>query len=456
MTNLQQFFIVPFSRNIDYAACIHRKDLTVLFIPSSKIPTREEDCAQLFLKWDNLIKDRQNGQIKAKNKKTFTIYLVLSEQCNLKCIYCDILGKIDQRKNRSHMTWDIVKASMDIMHSRLIADTEVYAQIVFFGGEPLLNWPILVQTCEYLATQGMNNRIEKMLITNGTLINQEISLFLQKHKVYVVVSLDGRKSVNDSVRYKFNGKGSFDSATQGIKYLIDAIPNKFGISCTLGSHNVLSLSEEIIFLHEQFHPRSIGINIYHYQQDGKSPIQINDEILCQALLNVFKTTREKGIAIYQFLSVLKAFTNRQRNSDYCAACADKLLFTPQGRVGRCDALMFDERFSVSLQDFVSHSMPNNLDWSKFTPEHEQYCLNCAARWICPGGCVYDQLVRTGSLCGVETRRCNFYIRLLNEMLELVLEATLTTEQVTDILIPSQNHFNNVIGNIPLDFLTYIT
>ena len=147
MTKLQQFFIIPLPRNIDYAACINENDLKVLFVPASKMPTKEEDCAQLFSTWNDMIEERQE-HVKPQNKRKLVIYLVLSEKCNLKCIYCDIVGKTDLQQKHSHMGWDIVKAAMDILHSRLAGDPELSAQIVFFGGEPILNWSILVETCE--------------------------------------------------------------------------------------------------------------------------------------------------------------------------------------------------------------------------------------------------------------------------------------------------------------------
>ncbi len=447
MKNIPEFFTAPLFRHSGYTAHIRTKDFAVLFTSLSN--TTKSD--QLFLEQDNIIQKQQAYNLNNKDKKTFTMYLVLCDQCNLQCSYCDVLGKKDHLKNQAYMTWDTAKIAINELVKRIKLDPELNAQIVFFGGEPLLNWSLLTRICEELEKTGFNNQIEKMLVTNGILLNPEKAVFLKKDNVYVVVSVDGQEEINDKVRCYHDGTGSFSDVSKGLKYLKDIMPNQYGISCTLGSHNALSLSEEIVYLHEEFKPCCIGINVFHFQQDGTCPIEIDDKTLCKSLLSSFETARKKGIAIYQFANILKSFTTQQRNKDYCPACVNKLLFSPNGRVGRCETLMTDERFSVSLQDFLTKPLPPKLDWSKYTPEHEPTCFNCIAQWICPGSCAYDQFISTGSLNGVEPRRCNFHIQFFIELLTLVLDAMLKTNYRKKVYVPLKKHFASVAGNIPTSF-----
>ena len=447
MKHIPEFFTTSLLRHPKYTAHIRTKDFAVLFTPLTNTIKSE----QLFLKQDNIIGKQQIYNSSSIHKKTFTMYLVLCDQCNLQCLYCDVLGKKDHRKNKGYMTWDIAKIAINELLRRIKDDPELNAQIVFFGGEPLLNWSLLTRICKEIKKTGLNNKIEKMLVTNGILLNRKKAVFLKKHNVYVVVSIDGQQKTNDSVRCYYNGTGSFADISKGLKCLMNIMPEQYGISCTLGSHNALSLSKEIVYLHEKFDPCCIGINVFHFQQDGTCPIKIDDKTLCKSLLSSFKIARKKGIAIYQFANILKAFTSHQRNKDYCPACVNKLLFSPNGRVGRCETLMSDKRFSVSLQDFLTKPMPKELDWSKYTPEHEPICLKCIARWICPGSCAYDQFISTGSLNGVEPRRCNFHIQFLIELLSLVLDSMLKQDSTQEIYVPLKHDFAGVMGNIPTSF-----
>lgn len=443
------FFSTPLARHPDHMVHIRVNDYAVLFTPATAASAINPN--ELFEKHAELIQERQPPNKTINATKTLTVYLVLSEKCNLQCVYCDVLGSADHRQNQALMSWEIAEVAINSLKQRLYTEPKLKAQIVFFGGEPLLNWSLLVKICETIETSNCNEQIEKMLVTNGILLDEVKAAFLKKHQVYVVVSLDGSQEVNDRMRRYYNGKGCFEETAKGLQTLRQVMPNQYGISCTLGSHNASTLSEEIVCLQEKFEPCCIGINVYHYQQDGACPIKIDDDTLCDSLLKAFRVARQKGIAIYQFANIIKSFINRTRNRDYCPACGNKLLFSPRGRVGRCETLMNHERFSIPLKEFTKQAMPAHLDWSKYTPEHESECLNCIARWICPGTCTYDQFISTGALHGVEHRRCNFHRKLLIELFDLLLDAAIKEEMLDGIFIPTSCHFKSVLGNSPITF-----
>ena len=279
----------------------------------------------------------------------------------------------------------------------------------------------------------------------------ERAAYLLEQRVYVVVSLDGRPRANDSVRRTLDGSPSSPLVERGMDLLNQVMPGRWGISCTVGSHNAATLAEETTWLQRRFRPLSIGLNIYHWQQDGTVGIAMDDHDLGQALLAAFRVARREGISIYQFIGIVKAFTHRRRNLDYCPACVDKLLFSPAGRVGRCETLMFDERFSVPLDRVEDHRLPDALDWTAYTPEHEPACQACFARWVCPGSCAYDQYVTTGSLSGVQARRCAFQRAILVELLDLLLEETIAAHGQRPVLVPSQAQFDRVPGAMPTSF-----
>ena len=448
MTAVPDHHRVTLARRPEITAHLRTADRRVLFTQGDA--TLIPDAA-LFDRHHDLLEHAQAASAASTGKRTLTLYMVLTDRCNLGCRYCDVLGRPDQRRAGVNMPWSIAERAVEILLSRLRAEPELEAQVTFFGGEPLLAWGLLERLCRLLEGLPERRRISRMLVTNGTLLDDAKSAFLLAHRVYVVVSLDGRPQVNDGVRALLGGGASFPAVDRGAASLDRVMPGRWGISCTVGSHNAATLQDELRWLQQRYHPLCIGLNIYHYQRDGGCGIAMDDDAMGAAMLEAFRTARREGISIYQFIGILKGFLRRERNLDYCPACVDKLLFSPAGRVGRCETLMFDERFSVPIEQVRDHHLPAHLDWTAYTPEHEPACQACPARWICPGSCAYDQWVTTGALHGVQGRRCAFHRGMLVEMLELLHQACEDEHGPAPVLVPAQHHFDAVPGAMPTSF-----
>jgi len=428
------------NRNESITAHIDEENYTVLFSPSEY-----RDSRTLFKENESDILRLQSRVERTGQKRTVTAYFVLTDKCNLKCEYCDVLGPSDNRGHGQNMSWEVAEKGLRILMNRLEEEPDLYAQVTFFGGEPTLAWALLARICEFIEKHPFRDRVAKMLVTNGTLIDTNRADFLLKHSVYVVVSLDGGPQVNDLMR-----PASYDGVAKGLDTLYEVMPGKFGISCTVGSHNAATLADEVKYLNERFHPLSIGLNIFHYQRNGSSPIDMSSEDLSNSLIEAFRIARRENIAIYQFIGILKAFAGHYRNLDYCPACVDKLLFSPSGNVGRCETLMDEPKFSVPLSEVNNHILPSHLDWTRYTPEHEPVCQDCPTRWICPGSCAYDMFVKTGNPAGVDERRCRFHTQLLVEMLDILYESS-SGQHKGDIFIPDQESFGRVIGGMQTVF-----
>lgn len=448
MASVPSFHRVPLARNPGVMAHLRTADQRVLFTGGE---AGDRADVHLFARHQARLDERQPTYTGTPSKRTLTLYMVLTDRCNLGCSYCDVLGRPDQRGGGVLMSWAIAQRAMEILLARLRAEPELEAQVTFFGGEPLLAWPLLERLCRFLEAQPERRRISRMLVTNGTLLSDARSSFLLAHRVYVVVSMDGRPGAHDAVRSLLGGGASFPAVDQGMASLNRVMPGRWGISTTVGSHNAATLQDELRWMQERYQPLCIGLNIYHYQRDGGCGIAMDDAAMGAAMLEAFRTARQEGISIYQFIGILKGFLRRERNLDYCPACVDKLLFSPAGRVGRCETLMFDECFSVPLEQVRDHELPEHLDWTAYTPEHEPACQACAARWVCPGSCAYDQWVTTGSLHGVQGRRCAFHRGMLVEMLDLLYEACVREHGSAPVLVPAQRHFDAVPGTMPTSF-----
>ena len=112
-----------------------------------------------------------------------SLQLVLTAACNLRCSYCYQTNKHNRR-----IEWDVVRPALD----RLLTSTRSDVQVLFIGGEPLLEFPTIEQAVAYLhASKRPDMNIRLALITNGLLLGEREIQFLVKHRFYVKVSFDG-------------------------------------------------------------------------------------------------------------------------------------------------------------------------------------------------------------------------------------------------------------------------
>ena len=152
------------------------------------------------------------------------LYLHPSSDCNLRCKYCFIEDE-EQRPFVPCQT-DIATAikSVDIFAHLTRGSDEIL--LYFYGGEPLLNKPVVYETMRYvreLEKQGKFTRaVEMTLQTNGVLVDDETISVAKETNSQVSLSLDGPEAMHDVVRVNLAGGGSFQQALQSYKRLQDA------------------------------------------------------------------------------------------------------------------------------------------------------------------------------------------------------------------------------------------
>ncbi len=146
-----------------------------------------------------------------KKRKTVVkaLCLHIAHDCNLACRYC-FAEEGEYHGRRALMSYEVGKKALDF----LIANSggREHLEVDFFGGEPLLNWDVVKRLVEYGRSREAecHKKFRFTLTTNGVLLNDQIMEFCNREMSNVVLSLDGRKDVNDKMRPFRNGSGSYD------------------------------------------------------------------------------------------------------------------------------------------------------------------------------------------------------------------------------------------------------
>jgi uncharacterized protein len=137
-----------------------------------------------------------------------SLNLSITEECNNRCTYCIYSGAYYYERCHAHrfMNWETVKKAVDlyIAHSAHVETR----WITFYGGEPLLNWDVIVQAVAYV--QERSPRTHLHISTNGILLDEAKIGYIISHGISLNISYDGPKNVHDSYRVSADGQGTWD------------------------------------------------------------------------------------------------------------------------------------------------------------------------------------------------------------------------------------------------------
>ena len=168
--------------------------------------TELTEQGRLFTKdiYENLI-----GIVKQRKTVVKALCLHIAHDCNLACQYC-FAEEGEYHGRRALMSYEVGKKALDFLVAN--SGNREHLEVDFFGGEPLLNWKVVKQLVEYGRSleEANHKKFRFTLTTNGVLLNDEIMEFCNHEMSNVVLSLDGRREINDKMRPFRNGSGSYD------------------------------------------------------------------------------------------------------------------------------------------------------------------------------------------------------------------------------------------------------
>ena len=214
------------------------------------------------------IKYNESNVIKA-------LCLHVSHDCDLSCRYCFASGG-NFKGERQVMSLETGKKALDFLveHSGNRRNLEVD----FFGGEPLLNFDVVKELTYYghELNKKYNKNIKFTITTNGTHLNDENIAFINEHMSNAVLSLDGRKEVNDYMRPNRGGQGTFDKIVPKFQKLIETRGDKdYYIRGTFTSNNLDFGADALAFYDLGFRK----ISLEPVVTDEKEPYALKEEHL---------------------------------------------------------------------------------------------------------------------------------------------------------------------------------
>lgn len=396
------------------------------FCDSEHIPEEIRAEVNELIKYKILIRSNDEDEkvlnyVKSKkpDPSISVCYLILSEQCNLACKYC-FLGNNDIEKRNSFLLESMSKETADQAINFFVRQIELSGinpkdsrpVLIFYGGEPLVNYNILVYVAEKLnSMRDLNpfvSNIEMSMVTNGILLTEERILKLKELGVGIGISIDGFTALDNQNRIDLSGKPVFDRILDTLdlcKYLgVDV-----SLSVTL-SEETIKNKTDILNLVDKYGIKGFGFNIMMSSESFVVPQSYN-EAAAQFIIDEFQELRKRGIYEDRIMRKLKSFTKAQVYFSDCAATAGgQVVIAPNGQVGICHGCLYDKKYFVTNiydDNFDAHIDPIFLEWSNLSPLTKEECLKCSALGICGGGCPINamHLKKGNTIHSLDERFC---------------------------------------------------
>lgn len=326
-------------------------------------------------------------------------YMITSEQCNLACKYC-FLGNNDECKRSNFSLENMSKETADkaieffikqIKLSGLDKEEDNKPAIIFYGGEPLVNYDVLVYIAEKInALRDVEKCVKNMelsMVSNGLLLTEERALKLKELGVAIAISVDGFTEEANSMRVDVAGNNVFNKILKTLD-MCKKVGVDVSLSVTLSEETIKS-TKDILELVDKYGVTSFGFNIMMSDENFVLPQEYNEKA-AQFIIDEFVELRKRGIYEDRIMRKLKSFTKSQVYFSDCAATGGgQIVIAPNGQVGICHGCLHNKQYFVSYVDdetFDATKHKDFIEWSQLTPVNKEECQDCAALGICGGGC----------------------------------------------------------------------
>ncbi len=312
--------------------------------------------------------------------------------CNLRCKYC-FADEGEYKGCRKPMSAEVGKKAIDYVleNSGSIKNIEVD----LFGGEPLMVFDTIKEIVDYAKQRDKlyNKNIRFTMTTNATLLSEEIVDYIDKNMGNIILSIDGRKEVNDNVRIRVDGSGCYDRILPNIKKMVDRRdPSKQYYARGTFTRNNTDFYEDVMALANQGFKE---ISIEPVVLPDSHELSIKREDLPRIYEQYDKLYKEmvrraeendNPFKFYHFNIDLNGGPCVYKRIAGCGAGHEYVAITPDGDIYPCHQFVGNEEFLMgNINDGIK-----NKDLSKeFKKAHiynKPRCKECWARFYCSGGC----------------------------------------------------------------------
>ena len=383
---------------------------------------KESDIEETFGEIENLIKEGKlfskdiyegkNLDLKKRDSVVKALCLHIAHTCNLNCEYC-FAGQGKYHGEDALMSFEVGKQALDFLVKN--SGTRKNLEVDFFGGEPLVNFEVVKQLVKYARSieKENNKHFRFTLTTNGVLLNDDVIDFLNEEMDNVVLSLDGRKEINDAKRKNINGDGSYDIIVPKFKKFVEKRGNKEYYMRGTFTRNNLDFTNDI------FHMADLGFTElsmepvvsseetdYSLREEDLDKIYEQYEILAKEMIK--RKKQGNPFTFYHYMIDLSGGPCIYKRITGCGSGTEYLAVTPNGDFYPCHQFVGDKKFLMgNVKDGIANKELRD-EFKLCNVYSRKECKDCWAKLYCSGGCSANSYHTTGSINNVYDFGCKLF------------------------------------------------
>lgn len=341
--------------------------------------------------------------------------LNVAHDCNLRCKYC-FAAQGDFGSGRKLMPFEVGKSSIDflIKHSANRKNLE----IDFFGGEPLMNFETVKQIVNYARSieKDNNKNFRFTITTNGILLSDDKIEFINKEMSNVVLSIDGRPEINDALRCRIDGSGSYNTILpKYMKLVADRNGKEYYVRGTYTKSNLDFTNDVIHLLNTGFKQISVEPVVsdenehFALTKYDLPRIYSEYELLAGEILE--RKKRGEEFNFFHFMLDLDQGPCAIKRLRGCSCGNEYVAITPEGDIYPCHQFVGMDKWKMGsvLNDSLCSNMKEKF--AKANVYAKEVCKNCWAKFYCSGGCNANNYQYSGDIltphelsCSIEKKR----------------------------------------------------
>ncbi|MBK5246994.1 MAG: thioether cross-link-forming SCIFF peptide maturase [Peptostreptococcaceae bacterium] len=353
--------------------------------------------------------------------------LHVAHDCNMVCTYC--FGEQGTfAGSKCLMSLEVGIKAIDYLIAN--SGSRRNLEIDFFGGEPLMNFEVVKKLVDYGRKQEklFNKNIRFTITTNGLLLDDEKTEYINQTMDNVILSIDGRPEINDNMRKTVNGSPTYDVIT---KNYLNFVAKREGLYYVRGTFTKNNLD----FAKDIKHLVNLGfsnVSVEPVVTDLKRPYALQetdrDRIFEEydRLTDLYMEKMSKGEAFdfFHFNVDLEQGPCIVKRLSGCGAGTEYLAISPEGDIYPCHQFVGNKDFYIGNlfdREITNKQRDKFLNASIYNKED---CRNCWAKFYCSGGCHANAINISGDInkpyklgCDLEKKRLECAIGIYAKTME---------------------------------------
>lgn len=319
------------------------------------------------------------------------IVLIISQSCNLACRYC-FADKQYLKESR-----DTENSNMKIQTALKVLDVffnkfREIKSILFFGGEPLLNYNLITEIVEKTIEfcKEKNKTMPRFcIVTNGTLLNADKIKLLENNNFAITVSLDGNEKITNLLRPTNTNEKIYKTVLTNLQMLNKNISNLIIQSTYTFSHieNGYSPLDTARMIWDLGFKRIHIIPVVGRFNETSIPPKYNEYIYKGfkelSEFSILSLSTKTPFILNQSMNIINAVLKKKERKYICTAGIDSFTVDSKGKISSC--YMVDNNVNQignTFDDDVSQKIDNAILAFKNLNRNKFKCKNCWVKSIC--------------------------------------------------------------------------